>query len=266
MSKNSETGTNLVERKYRRVIAFGLATGIGVSAIAGCGGNNDSTETPPPTETTLTEPIDSPLETDPSQTETPSAPETPSEVETNEFSAEIIRDLSPEELTERFQIKAEDISNPNEFVTTFVDRLEGLYNAGGTSEDWKPYENTGRGTFRDAMIEKYHEPIYLGLFGRADQSNTSEVTLDRYNNMISVDRPYFLTIELVEGSVHINEDSNGFDVTFDVHWHDNFDVKDLIGDIEGTDPQDFTARMTIENVRPNPNGVLYGDNYNSEKL
>lgn len=180
-----------------------------------------------------------------------------------DFTPETLSSLTPEQLTEKFQIHAEDIAAPENFAQVFTDRFTSLLNAGGTIDESLPYEAQVTDEYQKAMIEKYHTPITLGLFGFEDVKaiDLHEWVLTRYKVMFGLGREYHSGAEVIDESTRVTPHEDGsFDIEFTIHEADTYNVKDVIGEnTPGTDPVNTLVRRTFSGVRALDSGVVVWD-------
>jgi hypothetical protein len=185
----------------------------------------------------------------------PATPEAAAPV--SQFSPENLVDLTPEQLTDLFEIKADTVTTPEEYAAAFTERYAAHRMAGCTEAEWAPYASSGRGEFEAAMLAEYHAPISEGLYGYEVSSTNQEVALNRCNVMTLLGNSYLQSAEIVDNTiVYIERPDGSFDVSFDLRTTDNYESPRQTAN---TEPLDYTTTWSFANVRPNAEGALYAD-------
>lgn len=245
-----------------RALTAVVAAGGLVFGLSACGPNAEKTE--PRADASTSAPADPTAGQSAEHSASPSQPEVVAPPA--ELSMDAIRDLTPAELTERFQIKADSVSTPEEYVEAYIARQNAFYKVGCTKEDWEQNSQDPNVTFPDVMMNRYFAPIATGLNGFVGDDHNNRAVLTRCDVMFTGGmNDYSYNVELVPGSVTSEQNSDGsFNVTFDSHSWDNYaEVKKSLGDIKGTDSDNQTVRFTFMNVHPNSDGALVFDDEKS---
>ncbi len=190
-----------------------------------------------------------------------------------EFSAEALSKLSPEQLTSLFQIKASEFTTikngkmptdpadvtkfGQEYTKVLDQRIEAWDNAGCTKAEWLPYKNDGKGVFETAMAAKYNAPISSGIFGYETKPDALESNLNRCGGMFRDNKVLYNKVDVVDGSVKAVAQGDGsIGITFDNHYTDNYDLRDILGNNPAYGPADFKLHWQLNGVSANAAGVI----------
>lgn len=181
------------------------------------------------------------------------------------FSPEALAELTPAQLTERFTIKADTIRTPDQYLAALIERLDAQLNAGHTIADYGSYAAAGKGVFGAAMVEKYADPISMGMFNKTGIGNgTISFFAGKYDLMSILGRggEYRVTTAEVKDSAKFTVRANGFDVEVTITTRDTLRIKDIAGDTDGTNPTKDESILTINNVQADDKGNLYPSYFN----
>lgn len=181
------------------------------------------------------------------------------------FSPEALAELTPAQLTERFTIKADTIKTPEQYLAALIERLDAQINAGHTIADYGSYAAAGKGVFEAAMVEKYADPISMGMFNKTGIGyDPISFFANKYMIMSTLSRggEYRATTAEVKDSAKFTVRANGFDVKVTITTRDTLRVKDIMGDIDGTNPVKDESILTLNNVQADDKGNLYPSYFN----
>lgn len=252
------------KQKSRRGLLIGAGTVASLAAAGGLwlglGNKGSANPNTPPRASDAS----APASTAPAETTPPTAATSGEGIPLPpELQPESLINLTPAEIEARFQIRADQVKTPEEFVVAYMQRIEAFDRAGCTKEEWQPYENAGKGVFEDAMLKKYAEPVMKGLYGYIASIHNKTAALNRCNVMTGLGYTYVTNIAMVPGTLSSEVvGPESFNVTFDYLATDNYSkVKEVFGDKDGTDSDNTTWRITFTNVRPVA-GVLYAESIN----
>jgi len=210
-----------IKTKAAKFGAFGLAAAAGVATVVGLmlpkgdTSNNapDFGSDPVATETAT-----------PGETSTPS-PEVV--VDANRVTPEQIAAMSPEELRDFATITAAEAPNPEAYAQQLIRVYDAWLNAGATKSEFAAYENSAKGEFENAMIDKYDSTFRSGLFGTT--ANSEGIRDIRYsvmnNHMLSLfmgDKTPYDSVETYTNSELTSQtDANNFEMNVTFHAKDN---------------------------------------------
>lgn len=165
----------------------------------------------------------------------------------NRVTADEIAAMTPEELKDFTTITVEEAPTPEALAEQYITILDSFYSAGRTIEEVTPFLNAGKGTYENAMIDKYESVYIENLFSNISIDGLTkghDLSLNAYKASVRLggDNPVPYDMALSYKSVEVVDDTQPLMTVLDIDYN-------FADNIEQSTANEVIKRKNTEEVR-----------------